>query len=283
MNMRRILKSKNLVAGVILLSILLGIILLGPLVYKVDSSQQFAGKRNLPPQWFTGEKGDNMFILGTDGLGRDVAIRLMIGGRLSLAISVFAVSIALTIGIVMGLFAGYYGGWIDIVLMRFTDIQLAIPVLILAITIVAILGPNITNLIIILGFTRWVTWARIVRANVMQIKELEFIKAARAIGAPPLIIIFRHILPNIVTPIIIISSQMIGFFILMEASLSFLGLGVQPPDPSWGAMIAEGRNYILVTPWNALAPGIALMITVLALNILGDGLRDVLDPRLKNI
>lgn len=283
MNIKRLLKSKNLIAGVFLTTLVLMVVLLGPLFYRIDPTEQFQGKRNLPPQLFAEDSEGNMFMLGTDSLGRDIAVRLMYGGRLSLFISLVSVCIALVIGLIIGLISGFFGGWVDSVLMRFTDIQLSIPVLLLAITIVAVLGPNITNLIIVLGLTRWISWARIVRANVLQIKELEYIKAARAIGASSFIIMRRHILPNVITPIIIISSQMIGFFILMEAALSFLGLGVQPPDPSWGAMIADGRNYILVAPWSALAPGLALMVTVLAVNILGDGLRDVLDPRLKNV
>ena len=279
--MKRLLKSKNLVAGILLISIVFVFVILGPYLYRINPATQYRGERNLSPQWFSHE--DNMFILGTDALGRDIASRLIHGGRLSLYISITAVIVSLIIGVITGLLSGYFGGWIDTILMRMVDIQLSIPVLILAIAIVAVLGPNLTNLIFVLGFTRWVTWARIVRANVMQVKELEYVKTARAIGASPALVILRHILPNIVTPIIIVSSQSVGLFILMEASLSFLGLGVQPPTPSWGGMIADGRSYIMIYPWHALAPGIAVMITVLAVNIFGDGLRDVLDPRLRNL
>ncbi len=279
--MRRLIKSKNLVAGMVLICFVFIIIVFGPYLYRVDPDMQFKGQRNLSPQWFNNK--DKMFILGTDCLGRDIASRLMHGGRLSLYISITAVIVSLVIGVITGLLSGYFGGWIDTILMRLVDIQLSIPTLILAIAIVAVLGPNLINLIFVLGFTQWVTWARIVRANVIQAKELEYIKAARAIGASPAIVILKHILPNIFTPIIVISSQSIGFFILMEASLSFLGLGVQPPTASWGGMIADGRSYIMVYPWHALAPGIAVMITVLAVNIFGDGLRDVLDPRLRNL
>jgi peptide/nickel transport system permease protein len=279
--MNRYLKSKNLVAGIILLGFVLTVVLLGPLVHRVDPAKQFRGQRTVPPTWLTPEKESQSFILGTDPLGRDIAVRLMHGGRLSLFISVVGVCLSLIIGLTIGLLTGYFGGWIEIVLMRFADVQLSIPTLLLAITVVTALGPSVTNLILVLAVTRWVEWARVVRATVLQIKENEYVEAARAVGMPHYAIIIRHILPNSLTPVIIISSQMIGFFILMEAALSFLGLGVQPPDPSWGAMIANGRNYILVAPWIAIIPGIALMITVLAVNIMGDGLRDVLDPRLK--
>ena len=279
--MKRLLKSKNLIAGIVLFLLVLVFVILGPLIYNVDPLRQYTQERNTPPQWFSHE--DNIFILGTDALGRDIASRLMYGGRLSLLISVSAVLISLSIGIIMGLLSGYYGGWIDTILMRLTDVQLAVPVMILAIAVVSAVGPNIANLIVVLGFTRWVSWARVVRANVISIKEIEYVKAGRAIGASPTIIILRYILPNILTPIIIISSQMVGFYILLEAGLSFLGLGVQPPTPSWGGMISSGRDYIMLYPWHALSPGIAVMITVLAVNILGDGLRDVLDPRLKNV
>ncbi len=278
---KKVLRSKNLLAGIILFGFVLIVILVGPIIHNVNPAKQFKGQRAVPPTWLTPEKESHNFILGTDSLGRDIAIRLMYGGRLSLYISIISVCISLVIGLTIGLLAGYFGGWIEIILMRVTDVQLAIPTLLLAITVVAALGPSITNLILVLAITRWVEWARVIRAAVLSIKENEYVEAARSVGVPQYLIIFRHILPNTLTPVIIITSQMIGFFILMEAALSFLGLGVQPPTPSWGAMIANGRNYIFVAPWIAIIPGIALMITVLAVNIMGDGLRDVLDPRLK--
>ncbi|MEW6047500.1 MAG: ABC transporter permease, partial [Bacillota bacterium] len=202
-------------------------------------------------------------------------------GRTSLAVSVASNVLALLVGVPVGLIAGYYGRWADTCLMRLADIQLSVPTTLLAIAVVAVLGPSMVNLVIVLAITRWVLYARAVRASVLEIKEREFVEAAVAAGAPHLVVIKRHVLRNVMTPIIIITSQGIGFIILLEAALSFLGLGVQPPHPSWGEMIAAGRQYLNVAPWVVLAPGLALMITVLAVNFLGDGIRDLLDPRLR--
>jgi peptide/nickel transport system permease protein len=232
-----------------------------------------------PPQYFS--KGWSGNLLGTDSLGRDVFTRLLIGSRYSFIIAISAVLLSVLIGIITGLYSGYYGGWVDNLIMRFADIQLSIPSIILAIAIVSVLGPNTLNLIIVLTITAWPQIARLIRGNVLIVREMEFIKASRVLGAGDVWIMFSQILPNVITPLLILASYQMGFMILFEAALSFLGLGVQPPKPSWGVMISDGREYLNVAPWVVMAPGIALMIAVSAFNFLGDGLRDALDPKMK--
>lgn len=232
-----------------------------------------------PPQYFS--RGWHGYILGADNLGRDVLTRLLIGSRYSFIISLSSVFSAIILGTFLGLVSGYYGGWVDNLIMRFADIQLSIPQLLLAISIIAVLGPDIINLIIILALSTWPQIARLIRSGVLTIREEEFISASKVLGANNLWIMFFQILPNVINPLLILGSQQVGFMILVEASLSFLGLGVQPPTPSWGVMIADGRDYISCAPWIVMSPGIALMVTVLAFNFLGDGLRDVLDPKMK--
>lgn len=224
------------------------------------------------------------FLLGTDGLGRDVLSRLLYGARISLLVGVCAIMVGGTIGVVAGLVAGYFGGWIDDVIMRLGDIQLAFPFILLAIMFLVILGPGVMNIIIVLGVGQWVTYARIVRAQTLSLREKEYVEAARALGDSTFLIIFRTILPNIIAPLTVIASFNVASVILSEASLSFLGLGVPPNVPTWGAMLADSRDQLLANKWwLAFFPGIAIVLTVLSFNILGDWLRDFLDPRLKTV
>jgi len=238
------------------------------------------GDRLKPPDFL--KKGWSGYILGTDSLGRDVLSRLLVGSRYSFFISFISVLIAGIIGIFTGLLSGYYGGWVDDLIMRIGDIQFSMPPIVLAIVIVAALGPNIGNLIIVLVITAWIKYARVIRGNVLVIVNMEFISASKALGAGSIWIMIMQILPNVLTPILILISEQVGYLILLESALSFLGLGVQPPMTSWGVMISDGRGYIAAAPWVVLSPGIALMITVLGFNFLGDGLRDVLDPKMKS-
>ncbi|MHB1414220.1 MAG: ABC transporter permease [Chloroflexota bacterium] len=226
--------------------------------------------------------GDGLqYILGGDPLGRDILSRIIYGARISLIIGLTAVLLSGTVGMVLGLLAGYYGGKTDEVIMRLADIQLAIPTILLAIALVGILGQSLQNLIIILGITGWVIYARTVRGMVLSVRERQFIEAARTLGADDWRILFRHVLPNVWTPVIVIATQQVGFMIILESALSFLGLGVPPPTPTWGGMIADGRSY-LSNAWHVTTmPGLVLMATVLAVNFFGDGLRDVLDPRMR--
>ena len=275
----RLKQSSFLVIGSMLCILVITLSIIAPFITVHDPKMPDLDETLKPPQYFS--KGWSGYVLGTDNLGRDILTRLLIGSRYSFIIAVTAVIFAIFGGVIIGLYAGYYGGWIDNLFMRFADIQLSIPSLLLAIAIVAVLGPSIINLIIVLSITSFPRIARLVRGTVSIIRETEFISASRVLGASDNWIMFSQILPNIANSLLILTTQLFGENILNEACLSFLGLGVQPPTPSWGIMIADGRNYLIVAPWIIMAPGIALMITVVAFNFIGDGLRDALDPKMK--
>jgi len=235
--------------------------------------------RLTPPMWVTG--GDARHPLGTDTLGRDVASRLLHGARVSLVVGFSAVLVAGVLGITLGLLSGWYRGWLDDLLMRLGDVQLAFPVLVLAVAVLAVLGASLGNLIVVLGVTGWITYARIVRGEVLTLRERDFIAAAQALGAGDGWILRRHLLPNVLPPITVVATFSVARTIIAEASLSFLGLGIPAPEPSWGAMLDEGRNYITTGWWLALFPGLAILLLVLGINLVGDWLRDVLDPRME--
>ncbi|MCC6180065.1 MAG: ABC transporter permease [Chloroflexi bacterium] len=232
--------------------------------------------RLIPPAWEAG--GGAQYLLGTDALGRDMLSMMIHGARYSLSIVGLAVLLSLVAGVALGLMAGYWRGWVDELVMRLVDIQLAFPLVVLVIAIVAVLGPNFVNLVIVLGVAGWAPFARLVRGTVLSIREKEFVESARALGAGPIRIMTRHLLPNSMTSIIIYLTFDIARLLLLESSLAFLGLGVQPPTPSWGAMIADGRQYLFEAWWDAALPGAAIILAVLAFNFVGDGLRDALDP-----
>jgi peptide/nickel transport system permease protein len=235
-------------------------------------------KQNLMRSYETPSKD---YLLGTDEFGRDILSRLIYGARISLQVGFIAVGIALVVGGMLGATAGYYGGWIDNGIMRVMDVLLSIPQTLLAIAIAAALGPGLFNLMIAVGISAVPNYARIVRGSVLSLREMEFIEAARAVGSSDLRIIMKHIIPNSMAPIIVQSTLGVASAILNAAGLSFIGLGIQPPYPEWGAMLSGGRQYIRDYPHLTLYPGLAIMLTILALNFLGDGLRDALDPKLK--
>jgi peptide/nickel transport system permease protein len=237
--------------------------------------------RNLlaPPMWAEGGQRDH--LLGTDHLGRDVFSRLAYGARISLTVGLSAVAVAGAFGVTLGLIAGYYGGWIDDVIMRLADFELAFPFILLAIAVLAVLGPGLTKVILVLALTGWAQYCRLARAQTLGLRETEFVEAARTLGASTTRILLRHVLPNILAPIIVIASFSVAGVIIAEASLSFLGLGVPPAVPSWGGMLSEGRTYMERAWWLVTFPGLALMLAVLSINVLGDTLRDTLDPRLR--
>ena len=220
------------------------------------------------------------FALGSDRLGRDVLSRLLHGARVSLAVGFLALALALTLGIAVGALAGAAGGWVDLALMRGVDAMLAFPTLLLALTAAALLHSSRLTLVLVLGGTAWMSVARLVRGEILALRESDFVLAARAAGARPWRIVWRHLLPNAMTPVAVDASLRIGDLILVEAALSFLGLGVQPPTPSWGSMIADGRDALGTAWWVTVFPGLAIALAVVTFNLLGDGLRDRLDPRL---
>ena len=237
--------------------------------------------RLVPPAWADGGRTEH--LLGTDHLGRDVFSRLAYGARISLTVGVSAVALSGAFGVALGLLAGYYGGWSDDVIMRLADFELAFPFILLAVAVLAVLGPGLTKVILVLALTGWAQYCRLARAQVLGLRETEFVEAARALGASTARILLRHILPNILAPIIVIASFSVASVIIAEASLSFLGLGVPPAVPSWGGMLSEGRTYMERAWWLVTFPGLALMLTVLSINVLGDALRDALDPRLRGL
>lgn len=228
-----------------------------------------------------GESPTMAHPLGRDDIGRDVLSRLIRGTRVAFVVALSAMTISLAIGLSVGAISGYFGGWIDSGLSRVVDTLMAFPLLVLLITLAAVIGPSLQTTVIVIGLTVWSTYARVVRADVLSVREREYVFAARAIGATDRRIIMRHVLPNVLGPVIVLASLAVGGIIILEAALSFLGLGVQRPTPSWGGMLADGRAHIRNYPHIAIAPGIMIFLTVLAFNLIGDGLRDALDPRQK--
>jgi peptide/nickel transport system permease protein len=235
--------------------------------------------RLLPPAW--AEDGDWQYVLGTDHLGRDLLSRIIYGSRVSLVVGFTAVIIGGALGTALGVIAGFFGGSSDEVIMALADMQLAFPTILLAIAIIAVLGPSFSNLVLVIGISGWVTYARVARGQVLSLREKEFVEAIRAQGGSRLRIIWRHILPNTLAPLIVVATLDLARTIILESTLSFLALGIQPPTPSWGGMLSDGREYLLSAWWIATFPGVALMLTALSFNRLGDWLRDRTDPRLR--
>ena len=265
--------------GVVLIAMALAAAF-APIVAPKDPYEQSLLLRLAPPSWM--EDGEPGYLLGTDEFGRDILSRMLYGARISLAIGLLGVTIGSILGSVLGMLAGYFSGPVDELIMLFADMQLAFPFILLAIAIIAVLGPSITNLIIIVGISGWMTYARVCRGVVLTLKEREFVQAVHALGGSDRRILFRHILPNILSPIIVLATLDLARLIILESTLSFLGLGVQPPNPSWGGMLGQGRQYLDTAWWLSTFPGLAIMLTTLAISRGGDWIRDTLDPTLRS-
>jgi len=271
---RRLKRNRAAIVGGIIVLLFVSIAILAPLISPYPPNEGDLTKRLKPPS--------KEYLLGTDSLGRDLLSRVIYGARISLEIQVVAVLIALVIGTLLGMVGGYYGGNFDHLIMRLMDILLAFPGIFLAISIIAVLGPGLTNLMLAAGIYSIPQFARIVRGSVLSLKEKEFIEAARAVGENDFNILFRYLLPNSMAPIIIQTTLRMATVLLTASGLSFLGLGVQPPTAEWGAMLSNARAYLITAPHVATVPGLAIMLVVMGFNLFGDGLRDSLDPRLRD-
>lgn len=274
-------RSPGAVAGGVLLIAIVLTSLCFHWVYPKDPLAQDLMARLTPPAWQAG--GSLEHPLGTDNLGRDVLVRILYGSRVSLLVGFAAVLVACGAGILLGLVSGFYGGRADSLIMRVADVFMAYPFMLLTISVIAVLGNSIFNLILVLGLSDWVTYARTIRGSVLSLKEKEFVMAARSVGTRNRVILLRHVFPNVLSPILVLATVRVANIIIWESGLSFLGMGVPPPMPTWGRMLAEGRVYITDAWWLVTLPGLAIMLTILSINLLGDGLRDALDPRLRNL
>ena len=270
---RRLVRKPGAFAGLLVIALFVLIAIFAPVIAPYSPTKLIYTAIQQPPTVH--------HLFGTDNLGRDVLSRVIYGARISMEVGVIAVAIAMTIGSLLGLFAGFLGGWADTVIMRSMDIMLAFPGILLAIAIVAILGPSLANTMIAVGISAIPVYARTVRSAALTVLGNDYIQAARALGASPLRVAFRYVLPNVTAPITVLATVGIATSILTAAGLSYLGLGAQPPTPEWGAMLSEARAYLRDAWWMATFPGFAIMLVVMAFNLLGDGLRDIWDPRLR--
>ncbi|MBI5523624.1 MAG: ABC transporter permease [Desulfarculus sp.] len=260
-------------AGLMVVACLVLVATLAPWLAPWDPNQINVSAILLPPSW--------THPFGTDELGRDVFSRMIFGARVSLQVGFVAAGLATLVGVFLGALAGYYGGWVEAAIMRFTDMMLCFPTFFLILAVIALLDPNILNIMAVIGLTSWMGVARLVRAEFLTLKEWEFVVAVKSLGAGDIRIIFRHILPNAMAPVLVALTLGVAGAILTESGLSFLGLGVQPPEPSWGNILNQGKDNIEIAWWLSLFPGLAILVTVLGYNLLGEGIRDALDPRLR--
>jgi peptide/nickel transport system permease protein len=272
---RQLRRNRLALSGGIIVAGMMAVALLAPVLAPYDPSAIDVGKILTPPS--------HEHVLGTDALGRDVLSRILYGTRVSLLVGFVAVGIAVAIGVAAGSISGYYLHAIDTIIMRLVDIMLSIPTFFLILAVVALVEPSLINIMVVIGLTSWMGVTRLVRGQFLVLKESDYVIAARALGVPAYRIIFRHILPNAMAPVYVATILGIGAAVLVESALSYLGLGVQPPTPSWGNILTEGKANIEIAWWMTLFPGLAILVTVLGYNLLGEGLRDALDPRLKNI
>jgi peptide/nickel transport system permease protein len=274
---KRLLRSPSGLVGLATVCFVIATAILAPWVSPHDPARQQIVQRLIPPVWV--QDGSPEYLLGTDSLGRDVLSRIIYGSRISLIIGLSAAFLSGAIGVFLGLVAGYFGGGLDTVISRISDVQQAIPFLVLAIAVVAMLGPGLLNLIVVLAVTTWVNYFRVVRARVLSVREEQYIWAARSIGCSGFRIVFRHVLPNVAASVIVIATLLVANMIIFEASLSFLGLGVPSSIPTWGRIVSDGREHVSSAWWIALFPGLAILLAVMGINLLGDWLQESLDPK----
>jgi len=277
--LRRLVRRRTALFGLLVVVGVMVAAAAAPLISPFDPLEQDIGQRLREPGWQDAQA--RVHPLGTDHLGRDILARIIFGSRVALVVGLAAVVISGVLGMLIGLVAGYFGGRTDDFLMRLADIQLAFPFILLAIAVIGVLGPSLRNIIIVIGVSSWVVYARVVRGEVLSIREREYVQAAVALGSRHGRVLLHHVLPNTLTPWLVVATLDMARVIVIESALSFLGLGVQPPTPTWGGMLADGRVYLSTAWWLATFPGLAILITVLGINLFGDGLRDTLDPRLK--
>jgi ABC-type dipeptide/oligopeptide/nickel transport system permease subunit len=276
---RKLVRNPAAIAGALILLVVIGAAVAAPYVAPHDPMRQSLLRRFTPPVWVSG--GNSAYVLGTDQVGRDILSRIIYGARISLVVGVSAVVVSLVVGVTLGLLSGFLRGRVDAVVMTVVDVTLSFPPLLLALAFVAALGPSLLTIIVVLGLTGWERYTRVVRAEVLALREKDFVEAARAMGASPLRMILRHLLPNTFSSIIVMSTLQVAQAILQEAALSFLGVGTGSAHPTWGQMITLGRDFVTVAWWLATFPGLAILLTVLAINLVGDRLRDALDPRVR--
>ncbi len=281
LRMLRYTRHAKVFVGGAFVAIMVIVAVLAPLLASHDPNKVQLRSRLVPPAWQS--DGNAEYVLGTDQLGRDLLSRIIFGARISLFVGLFSVLSAGTLGTLLGLVAGYYGGWLDSIIMRVTDVIMAMPFILIVLMVVALVGPSLPNVVIVFTITSWYVYTRVARASTLSLRESQYVDAARAVGANNLRILWRHILPNLFSPLLVMASFEMARVITAEAALGFWGLGVPPPDPSWGNMLSDGREYIQDAWWISTFPGLALMITVLGMNMLGDSLRDFLDPRLRRM
>jgi peptide/nickel transport system permease protein len=277
--LRRLMRRRTALFGMLVVAVVVLTAVFAPVISPFDPLAQDIGQRLREPGWQ--DPQGRTHLLGTDHLGRDILARIIYGSRIALLVGLAAVVISGLLGMAIGLIAGYFGGRVDDFFMRLADVQLAFPFILLAIAVIGVLGPSLRNIIIVIGVSSWVVYARVVRGEVLSIRERDFVQAAIALGSRDTHVVVRHVLPNTFTPWLVVATLDMARVIVIESALSFLGLGVQPPTPTWGGMLADGRVYLSTAWWLATFPGLAILITVLGINLFGDGLRDTLDPRLK--
>jgi peptide/nickel transport system permease protein len=264
------------VVGLVIILVLVLAAIFAPFFAPYDPTAGSLGDRLTPPSWQEG--GSSAHILGTDVLGRDTLSRLIYGGRTSLAVAVIAILVAGSMGSLLGIAAGYLGGWVDILIMRVVDLAFSFPTILLAMVLAVVFEPSFLNIILVISLVLWAEYARMARGETLRVKEMDFVALAQVAGISKVRIMLRHILPNVASSLIVLATLQVGIVIILESSLSFLGVGIPPPTPDWGSMIAEGRSYVVSAWWLSVVPGVAIVVTVLSFNLLGDTLTELLNP-----